>query len=175
MTRYFLYVRILPDISIFIHIHITYMYTCADSCFVSHVLEEGKLYAVNCGWRLEVWGPWLSSAGQGPWGIGGYFRWFGRAADLEAGNILWPMGTPPLCLGHSGWVFTCLLSPPSHHFPSTSLSSLHTFIFSSFSATQQRRQWRSTPVFLPGESQGRGSLVGCCLWGRTELDATEVI
>ena len=29
------------------------------------------------------------------------------------------------------------------------------------------------PVFLPGESQGRGSLVGCRLWGRTELDMTE--
>ena len=30
-----------------------------------------------------------------------------------------------------------------------------------------------TPVFLPGESQGRGSLVGCRLWGRTESDMTE--
>ena len=30
-----------------------------------------------------------------------------------------------------------------------------------------RRQWQPTPVFLPGESQGRGSLVGCRLWGRT--------
>ena len=30
-----------------------------------------------------------------------------------------------------------------------------------------------TPVFLPGQSQGRGSLVGCCLWGRTESDTTE--
>ena len=29
-------------------------------------------------------------------------------------------------------------------------------------------------MFLPGESQGRGSLVGCRLWGRTELDKTEV-
>ena len=29
----------------------------------------------------------------------------------------------------------------------------------------QRRQWQPTPVFLPGESQGRGSLVGCRLWG----------
>ena len=28
--------------------------------------------------------------------------------------------------------------------------------------------------FLPGESQGRGSLVCCRLWGRTELDTTEV-
>ena len=31
-----------------------------------------------------------------------------------------------------------------------------------------------TPVFLPGESQGRGSLVGCRLWGHTELDTTKV-
>ena len=30
-----------------------------------------------------------------------------------------------------------------------------------------------TPVFLLGESQGRGSLVGCHLWGHTELDTTE--
>ena len=29
------------------------------------------------------------------------------------------------------------------------------------------------PVFLPGESQGQRSLVGCCLWGRTESDTTE--
>ena len=36
-----------------------------------------------------------------------------------------------------------------------------------------RRKWQPTPVFLPGESQGQGSLVGCCLWGRTELDTTE--
>ena len=31
-----------------------------------------------------------------------------------------------------------------------------------------------TPVFLPGESQGRRGLVGCRLWGRTESDTTEV-
>ena len=30
-----------------------------------------------------------------------------------------------------------------------------------------------SPVFLPAESQGWGSLVGCHLWGRTELDTTE--
>ena len=28
-------------------------------------------------------------------------------------------------------------------------------------------------VFLPGESQGWGSLVGCRLWGHTESDTTE--
>ena len=27
---------------------------------------------------------------------------------------------------------------------------------------------------VPGESQGWGSLMGCCLWGRTEWDTTEV-
>ena len=37
----------------------------------------------------------------------------------------------------------------------------------------RRRQWQPAPVFLPGESQGRGSLVGCHLWGRTESDMTE--
>ena len=31
---------------------------------------------------------------------------------------------------------------------------------------------RDTPVFLPGESQGRGSLVGCHLWGRTAQERT---
>ena len=36
-----------------------------------------------------------------------------------------------------------------------------------------RRKWQPTPVFLPGESPGRGSLVGCRLWGRTESDTTE--
>ena len=36
-----------------------------------------------------------------------------------------------------------------------------------------RRKWQPTPAFLPGESQGRGSLVGCRLWGRTESDTTE--
>ena len=39
--------------------------------------------------------------------------------------------------------------------------------------THLRRKWQSTPVFLPGESQGRESLLGCRLWGRTESDTTE--
>ena len=30
-------------------------------------------------------------------------------------------------------------------------------------------------VFLPGEYQGWGSLVGCCLWGCSESDTTEVM
>ena len=43
-----------------------------------------------------------------------------------------------------------------------------------FTFMHWRSKWQPTPVFLPGESQGRGSLVGCRLWGRTESDTTEV-
>ena len=43
-----------------------------------------------------------------------------------------------------------------------------------FTFMHRRRKWQPTPVFLPGESQGQGSLVGCRLWGRTESDTTEV-
>ena len=42
-----------------------------------------------------------------------------------------------------------------------------------FTFMHWRRKWQPTPVFLPGESQGQGSLVGCRLWGRTESDTTE--
>ena len=42
-----------------------------------------------------------------------------------------------------------------------------------FTFVHWRRKWHPTPVFLPGESQGRGSLVGCRLWGHAESDTTE--
>ena len=45
---------------------------------------------------------------------------------------------------------------------------------SRFTSMHWRRKWQPTPVFLPGESRGRGSLVGRRLWGRTESDTTEV-
>ena len=44
-----------------------------------------------------------------------------------------------------------------------------------FTFMHWRRKWQPTPVFLPGESQGWGSLVGCCLWGCTESDMTEAM
>ena len=43
-----------------------------------------------------------------------------------------------------------------------------------FTLVHWLRKWQPTPVFLPGESQGQGSLVGCRLWGHTESDTTEV-
>ena len=43
-----------------------------------------------------------------------------------------------------------------------------------FTFMHWRRKWQPTPVFLPGESQAWGSLMGCRLWGHTESDTTEV-
>ena len=40
---------------------------------------------------------------------------------------------------------------------------------SDFTFMQWRRKWQPTPVFLPGESQGGGSLAGCRLWGHTDM------
>ena len=42
-----------------------------------------------------------------------------------------------------------------------------------FTFMHWRRKWQPTLVFLPGESRGQRSLVGCHLWGRTESDTTE--
>ena len=42
-----------------------------------------------------------------------------------------------------------------------------------FNFMHWRRKWQPTPVFLPGDSWGWWSLVGCRLWGRTESDTTE--
>ena len=36
-----------------------------------------------------------------------------------------------------------------------------------------RRQWKSTPVLLPGKSRGWRSLLGCSPWGRWGSDTTE--
>ena len=47
-------------------------------------------------------------------------------------------------------------------------------LLSLFTFMHWRRKWQPTPVFLPGESRGRGSLLGCRLWGHTESDMTEV-
>ena len=54
-----------------------------------------------------------------------------------------------------------------------SMGSLSQTRLSDFTFTHWRRKWQPTPVFLPGESQERGSLVGCRLWGHIESDTTE--
>ena len=55
-----------------------------------------------------------------------------------------------------------------------SMGSLSRARLSNFTFTHWRRKWQPTPIFLPGESQGQKSLVGCRLWGHPESDTTEV-
>ena len=42
-----------------------------------------------------------------------------------------------------------------------------------FTFMHWRRKWQPTPGFLPGESHGWWSMMGCRLCGHTELDMTE--
>ena len=74
--------------------------------------------------------------------------------------------------------YSCLENPmyggawyAAVHGVSKSRTRLSDFTFT-FTIMHWRRKWQPTPVFLPGESQGQGRLVGCRLWGRTELDTT---
>ena len=83
-----------------------------------------------------------------------------KAMAPHSSTVAWkiPWTEEPGRLQSVGWLRV-------RHDRGTSLS-LFTFM-------HWRRKWQPTPVFLPGESHGRRSLVGCSRWGRTELDTTE--
>ena len=90
--------------------------------------------------------------------------WVGLFGPLGGGN-----GSPLQC--------SCLENPmdggawwAAVHGVTESWTCLGNF---TFTFMHWRRKWQPTPVLLPGDSQGRGSLVGCRLWGRTESDATK--
>ena len=106
-------------------------------------LMLGKIEG-RCRGDLRGWDGWMASPIQWTW------VWANSSNRWRTGKqgMLQSMGS--LRVGHD-WA--------------TSLS-LFTFI-------HWRRKWQPTPVFLPWESQGRGSLVACRLWGRTESDTTE--
>ena len=87
--------------------------------------------------------------------------------------------TPAFLSGEFKWQWKWMLlwEPLKHQkktMPKANTRGQHMEISYSVSRGQKRRrQWHPTPALLPGESQGRGSLVGCRLWGRTESDTTE--
>ena len=62
---------------------------------------------------------------------------------------------------NSSWVLFCLSIFWSRIYPSCACTQLFWI---------PNRKWQPTPVFLPGESCGQKSLVGCYTWGHTELD-----
>ena len=89
-----------------------------------------------------------------------------------ATGVSWNVPLPPW--NHVGGVR--LLHGSSllrRYFPAPDRSERLYFHFSLFTFMCWRRKWQPTPVFLPGESQGRWSLMGCHLWGRTESETTE--
>ena len=129
-------------------------------------LEEGMaIHSSILAWRI----PWREEPGGlksiGSQRIG--HNWsnlactLGKAMAPHSSTLTWkiPWMEKPSRLQSMG-------SRRVGHYWATSLS-LFTFM-------HWRRTWQPTQVFLPGESQGRRSLVGCGLWGRTELDTTEV-
>ena len=59
------------------------------------------------------------------------------------------------------------------HGVAKSQTRLSNFIFT-FHFHSLEKEMQPTPVFLPGESQGWRSLLGCHLWGDTESDMTDV-
>jgi len=91
-------------------------------------------------------------------------HWWNKVWKYKV-SLSWNMFTMIRCIFMSRkfvfyWCLTKIMMPR--------LTSLSLFTF-----LHWRRKWQPTPVFLPGESQGQGSLVGCRLWGRTESDTTE--
>ena len=59
------------------------------------------------------------------------------------------------------------------HRVTNSRTGLSNFTFTPHFHGLEKEMAKPTPVFLPGESQGWGSLMGCRLWDHTESDMTE--
>ena len=146
-------------------------------------LQERKGAAVAKGWLVE----WISGQVDGRSNLPQLHLWQKLTSFIQIGDIpahfmvcglsAFPQATEKAMAPHSStlaWKIPWMEEPGGlrsmgsqrvRHDWATSLS-LFTFM-------HWRRKWQPTAVFLPGESQGRGSLVGCRLWGRTELDTTE--
>ena len=87
--------------------------------------------------------------------------------ELWSGPQLRPL---VLCLSVTSQ--SCSEEPGPHHLHLSALFSSSDYVYSGLRIASYCTL-EPTPVFLPGESQGRGSLVGR-LWNHTESDTTEV-
>ena len=76
----------------------------------------------------------------------------GKESSLSAGDT-----------GDMGSIFGLERCPGEGHGNPLQYSCLENPIDTLFIFMHWRRKWQPTPVFLPGESQGQGSLVGCHL------------
>ena len=89
----------------------------------------------------------------------------GAACSLGRGGCRERFGAP----GLRGGVGARRESSPRSEEHTSELQSQTSISYAVF-CLRWRRKWQPTPVFLPGESQGQGSMVDCRLWGHTELD-----
>ena len=131
-------------------IYLTFRTITWGRCYYCHVTDE------SCNWYCNWWQSWDSNPDK----LAPKSKCSEKVMAPHSSTLAWklPWTEEPGGLQSMG-------SWRVGHDWATSLS-LFTFM-------HWRRQWQPTPLFLPGESQGWGSLVGCRLWGRTELDMTE--
>ena len=128
--------------------------------------EKGTTEDEMAGWRHWLDGhvsEWILGVGDGQGGLACFDSWGHKELDM----------TERLNWTELNWALVSeepvrLQSMGSLKVPHNWATSLSLFTFMHW-----RRKWQPTPVFLPGESQGRGNLVGCRLWGHTESDKTE--
>ena len=104
---------------------------------------------------LHIWGNWYLS----------WYSWF-QFVLHPAYHFTWCTPSHSRTLA---WKIPQMEEPELDKTERVTVTSLSLFTF-----VHWRRRWQPTQVFLPGQSQGRGSLVGCRLWSRTESDTTEV-
>ena len=122
-------------------------------------------YYLNGILQCITFGNWLFSLSAIPW------RFVQAVACISSSFLLLSMAPHSSTLA---WK-TPWMEEPGRLQSMGSLRLGHDWVTSRslFTFMHWRRKWQPTPVFLPGESQGQGSLVGCRLWGRTESDTTE--
>ena len=131
--------------SIFIYLHNLCIYmVCVASCF-SHVTLFVTLWTAACQAPLSIRFSRKEYWSRLP------FPPPGDLSDpgIEPGSLM-----PPALAGR---LFT--LVPPGK--PYIYMENIYVSLVRNW-----RRKWQPSPVFLPGEPQGWGSLVGCHLWGR---------
>ena len=112
-----------------------------------------------------------SSPASGSFQMSQLFASGGQSIGVSASTSVLPVNTQDwFPLGWTGWI-SLQSKGLSRVFSNITVKKHQLF---GVQLSLGRRKWQPTPVFLPGESCGQRSLVGCHLWGRTELDMTEV-
>ena len=169
------------------YIHI-YKHTHIYTCIHTHTHLCCCLVTKSCLTLLRPHGLYSPLGSFCPWdfpgknnGVGCHFVLQGSFLTQGSNpNLLhWQVGSLPLAPSGKPYIYTnkCLCTEEPGRLQSMgSLRVRHDWAtsLSLFTFMHWRRKWQLTPVFWPGESQGRGSLVGYHLWGYTESDTTEV-